>query len=567
MGSLKIKRPRSRIRLRSRALLAAGSLLAVAGTLAIGGAANASASTSRAPAGLAHVTVVNLHNAYSARLGHTRAAGISGIVPPVGAKVKSQAATACTEPNCALQYNGGSVQHSPHVYLLFWGPSWSTNSGEEASASYLESFYAGLGLQPQDSWSTTTDQYTDGTGHPSFSGSVYKGAFEDASTPPYGATQSQLAAEADAFTSNQAITDLSDAQIVVATQSGTCPAGFYASSCDGGSGDYCAWHSISNEPYTNLPYVLDSGSGCGEDFVNANGTEDGFSIVGGHEYAETITDPDPETGWIDLNDGVSGGEIGDKCAWGGEGWGGGDPYGDVHLSTGSFAMQSLWSNAVSGCTMSTPQATDTVTVTSPGARNNVNGGKYNLAISGSSSGGYPLTWSATGLPAGMSIGASTGVIGGKFSANATYQSTVTARDSAGASGSASFTWTVHPATGTAIKGYDSMCLDDAGAWESLNNPVDLYTCNSTAAQKWSFSSGELHVYGLCLADSGGSGSPTYITNCRGSSIETWTHPTNGEYVLKSNGLCLTDPGSSKTAGTVQEIVTCTDTANQKWSGT
>ena len=70
------------------------------------------------------------------------------------------------------------MQHSPHVYLLLSGPDWSTDSSQAATASHLESFYAGLGTQPQDSWSDTTDQYTDGTGHPSFSGSVYKGASE-----------------------------------------------------------------------------------------------------------------------------------------------------------------------------------------------------------------------------------------------------------------------------------------------------------------------------------------------------------------------------------------------------
>ena len=535
--------------------------------LALGGMAAASASTHTVVAHAPNATVMNLARARAAAVPHIKHGKIAGVVPPVGKKVKKAPAAGCTEPNCNLLYNGGSVQHSPHVYLLFWGPAWGTDSSQEATASYMEGFYRGLGAQPQDNWSTTTDQYSDGTGHPSFSGSVYEGAFQDTSTPPTGVDQSQLAAEADAFTSAHGITDTTDAQIVIATQSGTCPQGFYASIC-GGTGDYCAWHSNSNESYTNLPYILDAGTGCGEDFINSNGTYDGVTMVGGHEYAETITDPFPVSGWYDGNDTVSGGEIGDKCAWAGENWGGSDPDGNVTLSTGSFAMQSLWSNAKTGCVMSTPQSTgDTVTVTSPGNRKNVAGGKYSLAIKGTSSGGHPLTWSATGLPAGMTISASTGVISGKFSTAATYTSKVTAKDTTGASGSATFTWTVSAATGTPIKGFNSMCLDDAGAWETVGNPVDLYTCNGTAAQKWSYSSSELHVFGLCLSDTGGSGSKVSITNCKGAATQTWTHPSNGEYVLKSNGLCLTDPGSSKTAGTVQQLAACKDTANQKWSGT
>ena len=534
--------------------------------LALGGTAVASASGHTVLAHVPNATVMNLAKARAAAAPHIKQGKIAGVVPPVGRKVKNAPAAGCTEPNCNLLYNGGSVQHSPHVYLLFWGPAWGTDSGQEATASYMEGFYRGLGAQPQDDWSTTTDQYSDSTGHPSFSGSVYEGAFQDTSTPPTGVDQSQLAAEADAFTSAHGITDTTDAQIVIATQSGTCPQDFYASIC-GGTGNYCAWHSSSNEPYTNLPYILDSGTGCGEDFINSNGTYDGFTMVGGHEYAETITDPFPVSGWYDGNDSVSGGEVADKCAWAGENWGGSDPDGNVTLSTGSFAMQSLWSNSANACVMSTAQSADTVLVTSPGNRSSVAGGKYTLAVTGSSSGGYALTWSATGLPSGMAISSSTGVISGKFSTAKTYSVKVTAKDTAGASGSASFTWTVKADTGSAIKGYGSLCLDDHGDFELVSNPVDIYTCNGTGAQKWSFSGGELKMFGLCVADTGGAGTDVYITNCKAASTETWTHPSNEEYVLKSNGLCLTDPGSSKTAGTLQQLAACKDTANQKWSGT
>ncbi|MGO9082953.1 MAG: Ig domain-containing protein, partial [Streptosporangiaceae bacterium] len=412
-----------------RRLLSGASALLLGGGLALAGAAAASAGTTGHVPG---ATTINL-SSVRPRFARAKEGPIAGITYPVGRKVKPVRAAGCTEPNCPLAYNGGSVQTSPKVYLLFWGPNWSS---ETASSAYLESFFQGLGVQPQDSWSSITDQYTQsGGGHPYFSGSVYAGAFFDTSTPPTGATQSQLGAEADAFASTHGLSGNTNVNIVVATQSGTCPSGFYAPSCDGGSGDYCAWHSSSNEPYTNLPYILDAGAGCGENFINSGsaGTNDGWSIVGGHEYAETITDPYPSSGWIDANDSVSGGEVADKCAWGGENWGGSDPDGDVSLSTGSFAMQSLWSNAASACVMSAPQTTkDTVTVTSPGNHKNVAGGKFSLAISGSSSGGNPLTWSATGLPAGMTINASTGVISGKFSTAAAYTTKVTAQDSTGA---------------------------------------------------------------------------------------------------------------------------------------
>jgi hypothetical protein len=290
---------------------------------------------------LPHTAVINLHHAYLAHLGHTKAGKIAGVMYARGKQPKgAKTAAGCTEPNCPLVYNGGSVQHSPHLYLLLWGPNWSSDPAQAASAAYMESFYAGLGAEPRDSWSTITSLYGDSSGYPTYTGSVYEGAFQDTSTPPAGVDQSQLAAEADAFASSDGITDLNNAQIVVATQSGTCPQGFYSPGCDGGTGNYCAWHSNSNEPYTNLPYIIDAGSGCGEDIVQNQ--YDGFSIVGGHEYAETVTDPFPVSGWWDPSD-PFGGEIGDKCAWR-DPVSGNIDISTVTLSTGTFAMQPLYDN-------------------------------------------------------------------------------------------------------------------------------------------------------------------------------------------------------------------------------
>lgn len=71
------------------------------------------------------------------------------------------------------------------------------------------------------------------------------------------------------------------------------------------------------------------------------------------------------------------------------------------------------------------------------------GTAVNLAVS-ASGGVAPYAFSATGLPAGLSINASTGAITGTPTAAATSSVTVTVRDSAGTptTDSASFTWTV-----------------------------------------------------------------------------------------------------------------------------
>jgi len=89
---------------------------------------------------------------------------------------------------------------------------------------------------------------------------------------------------------------------------------------------------------------------------------------------------------------------------------------------------------------------DTVTVTDPGDQTGTVGTPVSLQIRASSSlPGPALTYSATGLPPGLSIspsGASAGLITGTPSAAGASSVTVTATDSTGASGSTSFSWTI-----------------------------------------------------------------------------------------------------------------------------
>ncbi|GAA3831501.1 hypothetical protein GCM10022403_075890 [Streptomyces coacervatus] len=91
---------------------------------------------------------------------------------------------------------------------------------------------------------------------------------------------------------------------------------------------------------------------------------------------------------------------------------------------------------------------NTVTVTNPGSQSTTTGSSVSLQISATDSAGATLTYSASGLPTGLSISSSTGKITGTASTAGTYQVTVTASDSTGASGSTSFTWTVGSSSGT-----------------------------------------------------------------------------------------------------------------------
>ena len=92
----------------------------------------------------------------------------------------------------------------------------------------------------------------------------------------------------------------------------------------------------------------------------------------------------------------------------------------------------------------TVNAPNTITVTSPGNQTSTQNTPVSLQIQATDSdNSQTLTYSATGLPTGLSINPATGLITGTPTATGNSTVTVTATDTTGASGSASFTWTVN----------------------------------------------------------------------------------------------------------------------------
>ncbi|MYS22710.1 hypothetical protein GTW78_21655 [Streptomyces sp. SID4948] len=127
---------------------------------------------------------------------------------------------------------------------------------------------------------------------------------------------------------------------------------------------------------------------------------------------------------------------------------------------------------------------NTVTVTGPGNQSTVVGTAVSLQVHASdSASGQTLTYSASGLPAGLSINASTGLISGTPSTTGTSNVTVTATDSTGASGSASFSWTVSTSGGGGGGCTTGQLLVNPGfesgatAWTASSGVID----NSTGA--------------------------------------------------------------------------------------
>ncbi len=381
-----------------------------------------------------------------------------------------------------LTYGGGGgvtgvVTGAPKVYLVVWGPGWGTSSdGHSFSGDpqnevpRLAQFFSGLGTNG-DQWSRVVTQYcesgptvrepinasgcaagTTPVGSPG--AGALAGILQDASAlPSQRPTATDLAKEAQAAAVH--VGDLSaDAVYVILSAPGTQPDGFNS----GSAGDnFCAWHDFTrdtsqgidttgsahgevNVAFINMPYVTDAGFACGSGAVHPgwSGFGDGISIVAGHEYAEWLTDPFPGGGW---SNGATGDEAGDECMWILPGHQGAMT--DLTLTTGTFPVQSIWSNRGSACVT---QASTVVRIAPARRINSRQSLSVTFGFRASGPAGRVLVFSATGLPHGMRIDPRTGRISGRPTGVAgTYIVRVTATDTFGPPTTRALTWHITPA--------------------------------------------------------------------------------------------------------------------------
>ncbi|AND69424.1 hypothetical protein ATSB10_19700 [Dyella thiooxydans] len=346
------------------------------------------------------------HGAVPTREAHSR-------MKQFAAAHAANAATTAATGTETLSYGGGVdgigvTSGTPKVYLVVYGSQWGsagtdasgnmTLSGDSVGAvPYLEKLFKGLGTGGE-LWSGTMTQYCDGPtvsngatscpsgaphiGYPT--GGAFAGIWYDNSvSSPSNATGAQLAQEAIKAAQHFGNTTAASnryVQYVILSPSGTHPDGFNTS-----SGQFCAWHdwngdqnvssSVGDVAFTNMPYVYDMGSSCGTGSVNGSsaGNLDGFSIVEGHEYAETVTDQNPAGGWTNhTGSSYNGQENGDECAWISSGQG---ATANVTMGTGTFPMQSTWSNDTNECDLSHP-------IVSGGTTNNPPVANFSDTISG-----------------------------------------------------------------------------------------------------------------------------------------------------------------------------------------
>jgi len=121
-----------------------------------------------------------------------------------------------------------------------------------------------------------------------------------------------------------------------------------------------------------------------------------------------------------------------------------------------------------------------------------------------------------------------------------------------------------------VTGYDGLCVDDRYSSTANYNPVQIYGCNNTPAQKWTFDTATdtFQVLGMCMdifAGGTANGTPVDLYYCNQTGAQVWIPQGNGELYNPQSGRCLDDNAFSTQWGTQLQIWDCNDGANQQWN--
>ena len=104
-----------------------------------------------------------------------------------------------------------------------------------------------------------------------------------------------------------------------------------------------------------------------------------------------------------------------------------------------------------------------------------------------------------------------------------------------------------------ILGAAGKCIDDAGASTDNGTAIQIFDCNGTGAQSWTWNSGDgtLRALGKCMDVTGGataSGTPVQLWDCNGTGAQEWRWRQQSRLVNPQSGRCLDVAGGSVADG-------------------
>jgi len=116
---------------------------------------------------------------------------------------------------------------------------------------------------------------------------------------------------------------------------------------------------------------------------------------------------------------------------------------------------------------------------------------------------------------------------------------------------------------------NGLCLDVRSSGTANGTPVQIWGCNGTGAQQWTYveAGSTLHALGKCLDIPGGAtadGTKLQIWDCNNTAAQVFIHQSDNSYYNPQSNKCLDDPGFSGTAGTQVQIWDCNGTGAQHW---
>ncbi|MEU9309831.1 M4 family metallopeptidase [Streptomyces sp. NPDC048256] len=194
-----------------------------------------------------------------------------------------------------------------------------------------------------------------------------------------------------------------------------------------------------------------------------------------------------------------------------------------------------------------------VSVTNPGSQSATVGTAVSLQISAGSTNSGSLTYAATGLPAGLSISSSTGLISGTPTTAGSSSTTVTVTDSTGATATASFTWTVSSTGGGSCTA--TQLLGNAGfesgstTWTTTSGVIT--NSSSQAARTGSYKAW-LDGYGSTHTDTL-SQSVTIPSGCTNTTFTFYLHIDTAETTTSTQYDKLTVTAGSTTLATYSNL--------------
>ena len=187
--------------------------------------------------------------------------------------------------------------------------------------------------------------------------------------------------------------------------------------------------------------------------------------------------------------------------------------------------------------------------------------------------GTRVTFSATGLPSGLTLRPNPALVYGWPTAAGSYRVTIHAKDAHGGLSTMTFPLVVRPAVGGPAGqirlALDGKCLTDPGNRTGNGTHVTITGCQAGSAEHWTIASdGTIRVHNHCLDIAGrgsAAGQQVQLWQCDGAPREIWMQGTAGELVNPASGLCLTDPGSSTKNGTVPKMGACRIKRSESWT--